>query len=503
MEIFKILSDSSGIEHNPSFETLKQRSLERGAKLTKYDSIAVFPEVRSRLEDKTEIIWDSPNEEQLSVMEKARLLMRDRPLVRLDRKLGDKRAFHCTLFISAQHPEPALVWSSLLTPVPMSHPDFVTISIPEFPEQHVYVFPNPSPMHPPLVVLLGIDYGGEHKMSFLRQYLYQMKKNDQGLGLHAASMSFMITGEDGRLHQKNAVFLANSGTGKSTLSSHSYGLVEPEHIIFRQDDIVGWSMTGEVFGTEQERFYMIVADLSYDRQPNICAAANSPNAVLENVMILPDGTPDFSDLSLSKNPRVAVPVSELGNTDGVIDIPGLDFVFLITRQFDILPPLLRLSPQRAVYEFLCGRTVETAAAGQDNTGNMRRFVGFSPFIMDTAGRSDQFAREGRLFRELLRENPHVRVFLVNTGSMGGPKDGGPCDITIEDSTSLINAIVHDRVVWMSSIFGEGYEEPRRVPGIDMPRFDVYTYHSQEEARSILMELRKNDSEWMTQFQGKL
>ena len=508
MNIAGILLYPESLEDNPSLDSLRERALEKGAQKTKFESLALYPKVKGRLTDKTEINWGEPTDEQRSEIEKAFKMMRGKHMMALDRLMGQGEAWSCRLVISSAYPETALIWASLLRESPLSSPNFLTISIPEFPRPHVYVFPN---HFPPLEVLLGVDYGGEHKMAFLKQFLYRSKRDglNPGLGLHAASTSFFVLNEDGELEQKNAIFLAESGTGKSSLSSHSYGLKHPERIAFRQDDIVSWKHDGRVLGTEQKAFYYMVAKLKRSAQSNIWVATRSQNAIFENVTLNSEGVPDFDDLSISQNPRVSIPLEDIENATTDIDMDTLHFVFLITRQFDIVPPVMRLSPERAAYEFMCGRTVSTAATASPKNDEVKRTVGFNPFIMGDGTEAQVLSEEGNLFLGLVRANPEVQVFLINTGAVGGTKDGGPGDIKVKDTTAIIREIVRGRVHWQqSTIFGDkhsgqGYEEPKTIRGVKMSRFDPLQYYSESQVQKFRRKMLRSDREWMEQFRGEL
>jgi len=501
--------EAGRIELNPSLNELRSRALERCAVETRFGSIAVSPKIKSRLEGRTEIIWKDPNEKQRREIEEAFAMLAGKRMYQIDRLLGQGTTYTARLYISYEHPEPALIWGSLLNEpvlpvekISAENSDFITVSIPEFPRQHVYVFPDHNP---PLEILLGVDYGGEHKMAPLKLLLRYVKEMDIGIGLHASLSTLVLKGKLGDIKEFNFASLAASGTGKSTVSAHDYGLKLPERAIFRQDDIVVWTHDGRVLGTEQSGFYVIVAGLTEDSQPNIWKATRSKNALFENVVIK-DGSPDFSDLSLSKNPRAVIPFNEISNApkDGMIDARKLDIIVLICRSDGIIPPIMRLSRERAAYEFMMGRTKDTAAVSADTIGQERNLTGWNPFIMDNGSKHYGLAREGNLFLQIARENPRTQFFLVNTGGIGGREGVVFHNISVEETISLILTAIRGSdshgELWCPSLLGEGYEE---LCMIQNTLLDTSMWYSPPEHTHLIQELRETDMKWMEQFDGIL
>ncbi|GAI50389.1 unnamed protein product, partial [marine sediment metagenome] len=241
-------------------------------------------------------------------------------------------------------------------------------------------------------------------------------KKEGNLGLHAASKILRVF-KDGKLTDKSFILFGLSGTGKTTLSCHSHWLHAPERVIIRQDDVVILRFDGSAIGTE-ESFYMKTEGLEPSTQPLLYAAAISPRAILENVRVEPEtGRVDFFDTMLTSNGRAMVKRRDIAFTDNEIDLEKVDFVIFITRHHDILPPIVRLTPEWGAVAFMLGESVETSAGDPAEAGKPRRVVGTNPFIMGSE------EEEGNSFLSILRNNPDVQCFLLNTGSVGGVTRG--------------------------------------------------------------------------------
>jgi phosphoenolpyruvate carboxykinase (ATP) len=478
------------VEKNPSFESLRMRALEQRVRKTKIGSLAVSSNTRSRSADKLEIIWDTPNAQQKKEIASALDYMQAHKTIRMDRIIGQGSTHLCRLYVSSDYPHIALYWGSMLfggVISPKEKPSFVTISIPEWRQQRIYVFPRSG-----ITLLLGIDYMGEHKMSFLRQYLWAVKQKGM-LGMHAASKVLRIHTPSGSLGNKGVLLLGLSGTGKTTLSVDSHGLQWPESVIIRQDDIVTLASDSRALGTEKN-LYVKTEGVSPQNQPLLYRAVSSSEALLENVMIRADGTPDFQDTSYTANARAIIDRTALAPyIDASVDLARVDCIFFITRRNDIVPPVVKLSREWAGLAFMLGESTETSAGDPTKAGKSVRVVGMNPFIMGSP------AAEGNRFLALLEKNPHIECFLLNTGMVGEREK-----ITPTDSARIMLEVVRGNIRWKkqpNSFWG--YTEPELIPGITLSRFALPLFYTDEEMRVLQELLLKERRAWIEKFVPEL
>jgi len=138
-------------------------------------------------------------------------------------------------------------------------------------------------------VIGGTWYGGEMKkgMFSMMNYFLPLK------GI--ASMHCSANVGD---HGDVAIFFGLSGTGKTTLSA------DPKRFLIG-DDEHGWDNHG-IFNFEGG-CYAKVINLSEENEPDIWRAIKR-DALLENVVVKEDGTPDFADGSITENTRVSYPI---------------------------------------------------------------------------------------------------------------------------------------------------------------------------------------------------
>ncbi len=377
------------------------------------------------------------------------------------------------------------MWGNTLFPPNGGDPDFVVITVPEWPEKKVLVFPESG-----YTLVLGTDYKGENKKAMLRQVMYWAKK-EGNLGLHAASKILRVL-RDGKLQDFGFLLFGLSGTGKTSLSCHSHWLRYPERVIIRQDDVVILRKDGSAIGTE-ESFYLKTDGLEPGAQPLLYAAAISPRAILENVYVDPKTAKvDFFNTTLTSNGRGMVKRGDIAYTDGDIDLEKTDFVVFINRRYDILPPVVRLSDEWGAAAFMLGESVETSAGDPSEAGKSKRVVGTNPFIVGSE------TDEGNIFLKILRRNPGIQCYILNTGQVGGRSSGQK--ITVQDSVKIMEMIARDKIIWKKDNFW-GYEVPVEIPGVDLKRFDLSKFYPEDEIQEMSENLKRERLEWLTKFQG--
>jgi phosphoenolpyruvate carboxykinase (ATP) len=413
--------------------------------------------------------------------------LKEKEVIALDRVMCSVPEFkkHCRLYVTAEYARLPLMWGNTLFPSEGEKPDFIALTVPEWTEKKVLVFPDAG-----LTIILGSDYKGENKKAMLRQVMYWAKKQGH-LGLHAASKILRVY-RGKNLSDFGFLLFGLSGTGKTTLCCHSHWLRYPEAVFVRQDDVVILKRNGEAVGTE-DSFYIKTDGIEPSSQPLLYAAALSPRAILENVFVnVETGKVDFFDSSLTSNGRAMVKRRDIAFTDQDVNLERTDFIVFIARRQDIMSPVARLTHEWAAAAFMLGESVETSAGDPDEAGKSLRVVGTNPFIVGSR------TEEGNLFLEILQNNPNIQCFLLNTGAVGGIVRGQK--ITVKDSTKILEMIAKDKIKWAKDNFW-GYEVPVEVPGLDLDRFELKNYYDDEQIDELSQSLKKERLDWLYQFPG--
>lgn len=287
----------------------------------------------------------------------------------------------------------------------------------------------------------GSWYGGEMKkgMFSMMNYLLPLK------GIASMHCSANV-GEKGDV----AIFFGLSGTGKTTLST------DPKRKLIG-DDEHGWDDDG-VFNFEGG-CYAKTINLSKEAEPDIYGAIKR-DALLENVMVLADGSVDFNDGSKTENTRVSYPIYHIENIVKPVSKAGhaTKVIFLTADAFGVLPPVSRLTPEQTQYHFLSGFTAKLA-------GTERGVTEPTPTFSACFGAAFLSLHPTQYAEVLVKrmEAAGAKAYLVNTGWNGTGKR-----ISIKDTRAIIDAILSGDIEKADMIKLPVFdlEIPTALPGVD-------------------------------------
>lgn len=248
------------------------------------------------------------------------------------------------------------------------------------------------------ILIAGSGYTGETKKGIFSVLNYILPQEKGVLSMHCSAN----IGKKG----DTALFFGLSGTGKTTLSA------DPERGLIG-DDEHGWANNG-IFNFEGGCYAKCI-DLSEEKEPEIFHAIR-PGALVENVVFHPGTkTINFADKSITENTRVSYPLDYISNAQepSVGGIPENIF-FLTCDAYGVLPPISKLTPAQAMYQFISGYTAKVAGTEAGITEPKSTFSACfgAPFLPLHPG------RYAAMLGEKLRKH-QVKVWMINTGWTGG------------------------------------------------------------------------------------
>ncbi|MDG6897479.1 phosphoenolpyruvate carboxykinase (ATP) [Actinobacillus delphinicola] len=328
----------------------------------------------------------------------------------------------------------------------------------------------------------GTWYGGEMKKGMFSMMNYFLPL--QGIAAMHCSAN---VGKDG----DTAIFFGLSGTGKTTLST------DPKRQLIG-DDEHGWDDNG-VFNFEGG-CYAKTINLSAENEPDIYGAIKR-NALLENVVVLDDGTVDFDDASKTENTRVSYPIYHIENIVKPVSKagPAKKVIFLTADAFGVLPPVAKLTPEQTKYYFLSGFTAKLA-------GTERGITEPTPTFSACFGEAFLSLHPTQYAEVLVKrmKDAGAEAYLVNTGWNGTGKR-----ISIKDTRGIIDAILDSSIdkAQMTELPIFNLAIPTALPGVDTHILDPRnTYADKAEWKTKAEKLAalfiNNFKKYATNAEGK-
>eukprot|EP01062_Namystynia_karyoxenos_P004464 TRINITY_DN11580_c0_g1_i2.p1 TRINITY_DN11580_c0_g1~~TRINITY_DN11580_c0_g1_i2.p1 ORF type:complete len:591 (+),score=182.16 TRINITY_DN11580_c0_g1_i2:72-1775(+) len=312
------------------------------------------------------------------------------------------------------------------------------------------------------MVILGTQYAGEMKKGILTVMMYLMPRRGM-LTLHSSCNE----GPDG----STTLFFGLSGTGKTTLSA------DPKRKLIGDDEHV-WHSDG-VFNIEGGCYAKCIG-LSPEQEPEIFQAVRF-GALVENCVVdTEQRNIDYDDKSITENTRCAYPLHFIPNAK----IPAVGrhptaVVLLCCDAFGVLPPVSRLTPDQATYQFVSGYTAKVAGTEdgvREPTPNFSACFG-GPFLVWHP------CKYAEMLAERLRATG-AQAWLLNTGWTGGTYGVGG-RIRLSYTRAMVDAINDGSLA--------------KVPTEEMPGFGL---HIPTECPGVPAEVLRPWQTWSDQVQYK-
>ncbi|PRP73557.1 phosphoenolpyruvate carboxykinase [Planoprotostelium fungivorum] len=294
------------------------------------------------------------------------------------------------------------------------------------------------------MVILGTEYAGEMKKGVFSVMHYLMPKAG-ALSLHSSANM----GPDNSV----TLFFGLSGTGKTTLSA------DPHRQLIGDDEHC-WDDQG-VFNIEGG-CYAKAIDLSREQEPEIFDAIRF-GSVLENV-VFDDQTRevDYHDVSLTQNTRACYPIEYISNARVPCVGPHPNNIIMLSCDaFGVLPPVVKLTPEMAMYYFISGYTAKVAGTEVGITEPEATFSACfgDPFLVLHP------TRYAEMLAEKMRQHK-AEAWLINTGWIGGGYGVGS-RIKLKYTRAIIDAIHSGELAKAPTVASPvfGFHIPTKCSGV--------------------------------------
>ena len=296
-----------------------------------------------------------------------------------------------------------------------------------------------------MAVIGGTWYGGELKKGIFSVMNYHLPLK----GIASMHCSANV-GKKGDV----AIFFGLSGTGKTTLST------DPERALVG-DDEHGWDDDG-IFNFEGGCYAKCIK-LNGKEEPDIFNAIRR-DALLENLVVLDDGTIDFNDSSKTENTRVSYPIYHINNIVKPVSKTGhaKKVIFLSADTFGVLPPVSRLTEGQTRYYFLSGYTAKIAGTERGIDEPVPSFsacFGAAFLMLDPIIYANELTCKMKIH--------NAEAWLINTGWTGGPYGTGN-RIDLPSTRKIIDSILDDSILNCEFITIPifNFSIPTKIEGVD-------------------------------------
>jgi phosphoenolpyruvate carboxykinase (ATP) len=296
-----------------------------------------------------------------------------------------------------------------------------------------------------MILIAGTGYTGEIKKGIFTILNYILPLEKDILSMHCSANK----DEAGN----TALFFGLSGTGKTTLSA------DPHRVLIG-DDEHGWTKDN-IFNFEGGCYAKCI-QLTAEKEPEIYHAIR-PGALVENVTFIKETNKiNFDDDSCTENTRVSYPLHYISNACPQAAGKTPEHIFFLTCDaYGVLPPISRLSPEQAMYQFISGYTAKVAGTEAGVTEPKATFSTCfgAPFLPLHPGKYAEML--GRKLKET-----QVRVWLINTGWTGGPYGTGS-RIRLTYTRAMITAALEGKlsVVEFKNLPIFNLQIPTQCPGV--------------------------------------
>ena len=296
-----------------------------------------------------------------------------------------------------------------------------------------------------MILIAGSGYTGEIKKGIFTILNYILPQEKNVLSMHCSAN----VGDNG----DTAIFFGLSGTGKTTLSA------DPNRMLIG-DDEHAWT-NDNIFNFEGGCYAKCI-HLTEDKEPEIFQAIRH-GALVENTKFYPGTNKiNFDDGSITENTRVSYPINFISNAqEPSIGALPKNIFFLTCDAFGVLPPISKLTPGQAMYQFISGYTAKVAGTETGITEPKPTFSACfgAPFLPLHPG------KYAMMLGKKMQENK-VNVWLINTGWTGGTYGVGK-RMKLSYTRAMITAALEGKLNNVS--FGQhevfGVAMPTNCPGV--------------------------------------
>jgi len=480
---------------NPSDDELRPIvEKEPGVKTTKYGNMVAQSEPMSRTEPFTQNSVDYPfGDKEQKLLAQCESELATKRLICVDRVVGsqDSRTV-VRLIVPEEFAHVAYGGKNLFAPLRhrFDHPDYTIIMFTDeafeankakpLPEKDITNRLAMLPDGRVVKVVRNSNYIGEYKKGVFASEDWAAKTKKGGIFLHAGCREDYLQGADGKYRTTRTLLAALSANGKTTTSSKVLARKGNEKSWLVQDDGGTLMPDGSFHGFELGGIFVKTEGVNPGEQAEIYYGLLKPGTFGENIHVTEDGDLDFYNLKVTSNSRAVIQRRDFLHASLHIDVERADNLVLITRG-PLIPAIAKLTLEQAVGLMILGQAMESSAGDPTKAGKIRTEFFYDPFM------AGDKAEHANLFYEILKGQPQMQYYLMNTGGIGGGQQYAK--IQLEHTLMILDSLIRGGIEeWIDS--PSGFKVPASVTSVDDSYFHPERLYSTDEFEAKQKDLSK-------------
>ncbi|WP_243367411.1 phosphoenolpyruvate carboxykinase (ATP) [Fundidesulfovibrio soli] len=497
--IYTQAADDERIVHNPGPDRLRRISLQEPDVFeTVYGNLVAITEPTSRAKPFTRNnIDDEFGQAELDLLQQAVTNLQDQPLICLDVLIRDEATpVTARLIVPRRFAHIAYGGLKLFGPRvnDVTDPTYQVIffhdeawagnSSKVLPEKDITIRLALGESGRMIKFVRNSSYLGEWKKGVFAGEDWRAKLGREGIFLHSGCRRDTLQMSNGDMQTKTSLFVALSANGKTSLTCRVLARNIGEESWLVQDDGGILKRDGSFHGFEQGGIYAKTDGLTPSEQIETFYGALKPDAYLENVHVTADKGLDFFNIERTSNGRAVIERRDFMHAARFIAVNEVDNLFIITRG-PTIPAVAKLSPWQATAFMVLGQSMESSAGDPTQAGKIKNVFFYDPFL---AGDRVEHAH---LFHEILKWNPHIDCYLLNTGGVGEGEHYHK--ITLHDTVNILESILRGDLEDWEICEATGLKVPRAVRGVEsilLQPEKLYSKAEFEQRQSELFATRK-------------
>jgi len=512
--IYERAKSQGRLLENLSKNELRSLSLdEPGIRVTNRGSLLTLSEPKSRSAMHTTNNIDSQyGEKELELLKQAEFYMSKEKLISLDVVVGDgSEGITARLMIPERFAHLAYGGIKLFKPAetPVADPTYRIImffddnfgknkDIKHMEDKKISIRNFHSPEGSLTKVVNNCDYFGEFKKGVFTGEDWRVKQKGDAIFLHAGCRTDLLQlahmHKNKRYESISSLVIALSANGKTTLTCGLFAYKSGEMSSLVQDDGGTLNRDGSFWGFEAGAIFAKTEGLNPKDQREIYYGALRSDTLLENVHIDKNGQIDFSNDELTTNGRAIIGREYITHSSIDINAEKIDNIFIITRG-DIIPAVAKLTHEQAAAFMVLGQSMESSAGDASQAGKIKNEFFCDPFI------AGDRAKHANLFYDILKSNPCINCYLLNTGGIGLGTSYE--DITLSDTIGILESILRrgleGKEDWVES--PTGLLVPGAIRTVDSALFEPEKRYSSSEFIDRQNALNKHRAETLEKYPG--